>query len=167
MVRDVSRFHNRHKINLNVRVGVHSGRVACGVLGFTGGTGIPSDSGSRWQYSAWGRDVHVASYIENCGRSGMVHVSRATVNQVTKKGVTDTAVNRVNHLPSGVKLRNNSINYQTDSKDNLYDYSFERSHEEERNQFLRHNRIDTYFVIPKTIVSYTCQRLSFFDKLNC
>lgn len=155
VVRDVSRFHNRHKINLNVRVGVHSGRVACGVLGFTGGTGIPSDSGSRWQYSAWGRDVHVASYIENCGRSGMVHVSRATVNQVTKKGVADTAVNRVNHVPPGVKLRNNSINYQTDSKDNLDDYSFERSREEERNQFLRHNRIDTYFVIPKTVYPHS------------
>jgi len=149
VVRDVSRYHNRHKINLNVRVGVHSGRVACGVLGFTGGTGLPSDSGSRWQYSAWGRDVHVASYIENSGRPGMVHVSRATVNQVT-------AVNRVNHLPPGVKLRNNTINHQTDSEDILDDYSFERSHEEERNQFLRHNRIDTYFVIPRTIVSYTC-----------
>lgn len=155
VVRDVSRFHNRHKINLNVRVGVHSGRVACGVLGFTGGTGIPSDSGSRWQYSAWGRDVHVASYIENSGRPGMVHVSRATVNQVTKKAVPDTAVNRVNHLPPGVKLRNNNINYQTDSKDILDDYTFERSHEEERNQFLRHNRIDTYFVIPRTTYPYS------------
>jgi len=135
-------------------VGVHSGRVACGVLGFTGGTGIRSDSGSRWQYSAWGRDVHVASYIENSGRPGLVHVSRATVNQITKKEVADTVVNRVNHLPLGVNLRNNAVNSQTNSKDNKDDYSFERNHDVERDQFLRLNRIDTYFVVPRTVVSY-------------
>lgn len=154
MVRDVSRCHNTSKINLNVRVGVHSGRVACGVLGFTGDTDIRSNSGSRWQYGAWGRDVHVASYIENCGRPGLVHVSCATVSQITRKEAVNTAVN---NLPPGVNLGNNT----TDSKGHLNDYSFERSHEEEKNHFLRHNQIDTYFVKPKTSVSYIlCQHYS-------
>lgn len=153
VVRDVSRCHNRHKINLNVRVGVHSGRVACGVLGFTGGTGIRSESGSRWQYSVWGHDVHIASYIENSGRPGFVHVSRSTVNQVTRKEVADSSILEVNHVPPGVNLRNNTTNYHTDFEDNIDDYSFERSHEEERNPFLRHNRVEAYFVIPKTMVS--------------
>jgi len=167
VVRDLSQLHGRHEINLNVRVGIHSGRVACGVQGFTGGTGIPSDSGSRWQYSVWGHDVHVASLIENSGRPGMMHVSHTTVNQVTKKGVADIAVDRLNHLSPGVKLHNSTINYQSDFKDNLENYSFERSHEEERNEFLRHDRIETYFVIPRKIVNYTCQRSNFYNKLNC
>jgi len=141
-------------MNLNVRVGVHSGRVACGVLGFTGDTDIRSNSGSHWQYGVWGRDVRVASYIENCGRPGLVHVSRATISQITRKGA-------VNNLPPGVNLHNNTTNYQTDSKGHLNDYSFERSHEEEKNHFLRHSQIDTYFVKPKTAVSYIlCQHYS-------
>lgn len=151
MVRDVSRCHNTSKINLNVRVGVHSGRVACGVLGFTRDTDIRSNSGSRWQYGVWGHDVRIASYIENCGRPGLVHVSRATISQITKKGAVNTVVN---NLPPGVNLRNNTTNYQTDSKGHSNDYSFERSHEEEKNHFLRHHQIDTYFIKPRTAVSY-------------
>ncbi|XP_025196837.1 uncharacterized protein LOC112595752 [Melanaphis sacchari] len=159
VVRDVSRCHNIPKINLNVRVGVHSGRVACGVLGFTGNASIRSDSGSRWQYSAWGRDVQVASYVENSGSPGLVHVSHATVNQVTKKGVVNTAVNRVDPLPSGVNLRNNTINYQGDTND----YTFERSYEEQRNHFLCDNRIETYYVKPKTAYSHPEKKENLMD----
>lgn len=153
MIRDVSRHGYGHNINLNVRVGVHSGRIACGVQGFTGGIGNCSDYGSRWQYDVWGHDVNVASHIESSGRPGLVHVSRATVDKITKKEASN-ATSGSNHFPAGVNFHKNTINSRLDSSDKE-NYTFERSHEEQRNQFLRHNRIDTYFVIPSTMVSYT------------
>lgn len=123
------------------------------MLGFSGGTRIPSGPGSRWQYGAWGRDVHIASYIESAGRPGLVHVSRATVDQILKKEVITPGSNP--HLV--VNFRNNIFNCDPDSNDNKNYYTFERSHEEQRNQFLRHNRIDTFLVVPKTMVSYCCK----------
>lgn len=154
MIRDVSRHGIGRNMNLNVRVGVHSGRIACGVQGFTGGLGTCSDFGSRWQYDFWGRDVNVASHIECSGRPGLVHVSRATVDRVTKKEVASNVASGLNHVPSGVNFRKNTLNNGSDSNDKD-NYTFERSHEEQRNQFLRQNRIDTYFVVPSTIVSCT------------
>lgn len=152
VILDVSQHGYGHNMNLNVRVGIHSGRIACGVQGFTGGIGTCSNFGSRWQYDVWGRDVNVASHIESCGRPGLVHVSRATVDQITKKEVACNAATGSNHAPAGVNFRKNTLNHGPDSNDND-NYTFERSHEEQRNQFLRHNRIDTYFVVPSTVVN--------------
>uniref|UniRef100_A0A2S2R2A2 adenylate cyclase n=1 Tax=Sipha flava TaxID=143950 RepID=A0A2S2R2A2_9HEMI len=150
VIRDVSRHGYGRNINLNVRVGVHSGRIACGVQSFTGGIGTCSNFGSRWQYDVWGRDVNVASHIESSGRPGLVHVSRATVDKITEKEVAPNAASGSNHFPAEVKFRKKTVNPGPDfsDKDN---YTFERSHEEQRNQFLRHNRIDTYFVVPSTL----------------
>lgn len=116
--------------------------MTCGVLGFTGGTDISSECGSRWQYEVWGRDVLIASEIESNGRPGWVHVSQATVDHISKKKVAATEVIETNHAHPGVIFRNNK---DTNFKDNKSDYTFERG------QNL--NRINTYFVVPKTIVN--------------
>lgn len=142
VVNDVSRCRYGHKINLNVRVGVHSGRITSGVLGFTGGTDLCFESGNRWQYEVWGRDVTIASEIESSGRSGWVHVSRTTVDQITKNVVTDnTIVTGSNQPPPGVIYRQNTQNCSLDN------YTFERGN--------GYNRIETYFVVPNAMVSYT------------
>jgi len=138
---DVRRQHYSHKINLNLRVGVHSGRIACGVLGFTGGKNICSDFGSRWQYEMWGRDVLMASDIESNGRPGWVHVSQATVDNITKKSVSTPGKNLAS---PGVIFRNKS----SDSSNYKDDFTFERGH--------NHHQINTYFVVPNLIVSITC-----------
>lgn len=145
MVHDVSRDLNGHKINLNARVGIHSGRVMCGVMGFTGGMGIPSQFGSHWQYDVWGHDVNVASIIELNGHPGRVNVSQATVNLIIKKGTTST----VTGLPHSSHTNNSGL----DSSDNKDDFTFERVHGEQRDNLLRLNRIDTYVVVPNSMVS--------------
>lgn len=166
MVHDVSRRRYGHKINLNIRVGVHSGRVTCGVLGFTGCTNIYNNLGSRWQYEMWGHDVLMASDIEASGRPGWVHVSQATVDQITRKKVPDTAVTEIKHAHPGVIFRNNKDLNLNNNRDN---YTFERVQ--------NHNRINTYFVVPNTMVSHICinlllnkvcksQLLTFFNYIN-
>lgn len=145
VVHDVSRRRYGHKINLNIRVGVHSGRVTCGVLGFTGCTNIYSNFGSRWQYEIWGRDVLMASDIEANGRPGWVHVSQATVDQITRKKVP---VTEIKHDHPGVIFRNNKESNLNNNRDN---YTFERVQ--------NHNQINTYFVVPNTMVSYICVKV--------
>ncbi len=53
--------------NLRLRVGVHSGPVAGGVIG-----------NRRFAYDVWGDTVNVAARLESTGVPGRVHVSEAT-----------------------------------------------------------------------------------------
>jgi class 3 adenylate cyclase len=69
MIRATASRH--HGPALSLRVGVHSGPVAGGVIGRR-----------RFAYDVWGDTVNVASRLEQHGISGRVHISATTREQI-------------------------------------------------------------------------------------
>ncbi|XP_048105018.1 adenylate cyclase type 9 [Alosa alosa] len=67
MITAIEQFCQETKETVDMRVGVHTGTVLCGILGM-----------ERFKFDVWSNDVNLANLMEQLGVAGKVHLSEAT-----------------------------------------------------------------------------------------
>lgn len=69
MIQAIEQFCQETSETVDMRVGVHTGTVLCGILGI-----------KRFKFDVWSNDVNLANLMEQLGMAGKVHLSEVTAS---------------------------------------------------------------------------------------
>lgn len=83
MIEIIRSVREKRKLMIDMRIGVHSGRILSGLIG-----------SKKWQFDIWSKDVHLANKMETSGEPGKIHVTQATYDLLSKEKYNITASDR-------------------------------------------------------------------------
>ncbi|KAK2165129.1 hypothetical protein LSH36_54g01025 [Paralvinella palmiformis] len=78
MCKAIEEFDHDHNEEVDMRVGVHTGSVLCGLVGTR-----------RFKFDVWSHDVTLANTMESTGKPGRVHISDQTLTFVKDRYEVD------------------------------------------------------------------------------
>ncbi len=71
MINCVETFRQEDQLDWDVRIGIHTGAVICGVVGFR-----------KFAFDVWGETVNFASRLESAGETGKINISNSTRERI-------------------------------------------------------------------------------------
>ncbi|XP_017012668.2 adenylyl cyclase X E-like [Drosophila takahashii] len=74
MINEIMEVRDVQGLDINMRIGVHSGNIFAGVIGE-----------AKLQFDIWGKDVTIANVLESTGVAGFVHISASTLNNLNEQ----------------------------------------------------------------------------------
>ncbi|XP_012279659.1 adenylate cyclase type 9 [Orussus abietinus] len=78
MIEAIEQFDIERREGVNMRVGVHTGTVLCGLVGT-----------KRFKFDVWSNDVTLANKLESTGKPGRVHLSEKTLGFLEEEYLTE------------------------------------------------------------------------------
>ncbi|XP_043268002.1 adenylate cyclase type 9 isoform X2 [Venturia canescens] len=78
MIEAIKQFDVERREGVNMRVGVHTGTVLCGIVGT-----------KRFKFDVWSNDVTFANKLESTGKPGRVHFSEKTLSFLGDEYLTE------------------------------------------------------------------------------
>ncbi|XP_054165902.1 adenylate cyclase type 2-like [Oppia nitens] len=98
MIRIIRTIRDIKEIDIDMRIGVHSGMVLSGIMGL-----------HKWQYDIWSLDSVIASSMEHNGVPGFVHITQTTLDLISVRQRDDFIIKE--------KLTDGEIGYLISKKD--------------------------------------------------